>query len=305
MNKGPMMTIFVIFSILFIIFVVLAVFTRNLTLDVVYHPLDRRPEIKETPKDYGLVYEDVTTTTEDGLQLFGWFIPGDNGATIMIQHGTPGGRQDGLYEADVLNKAGYSVLLGSFRAHDECDGELITFGFHEQKDMAAWYQLVINEKGVDPKRIGFYGESMGGGTSILYAAKENGAAALATGSGFALALDTIKAFIKYETGFPDWLVSSLARLFIFWAEREFGFGTDALDTEAAIAQISPVPILIIHGGRDSKIGPDSGQRLFNAAAEPKELLLMEEAGHVDFEHHRPEEYQKALVEFFSQYLLDQ
>jgi fermentation-respiration switch protein FrsA (DUF1100 family) len=70
-----------------------------------------------------------------------------------------------------------------------------------------------------------------------------------------------------------------------------------------IANISPVPLLIIHGGADDKIGPEVGRQLYEAAAEPKELLWFDEAGHVWFEDYYPEEYQAALLDFFGAHLL--
>lgn len=304
MSKWLGITLLVIVIILIVIFIALALVTRSQALGIVRHLPDERPVMGKTPADYGMVYETVSVTTEDGLKLYGWFMPGENGATIMIQHGSPGGRQDGLYEAGVLNKEGYAILLGSFRAHDECEGELISFGYYEQTDLTAWHQYTLSREDVDSERIGLFGESMGGGTSILYASNDPGIAALATGSGFALTQETIEKFIEFETGLPKSVVSILARLIVFWAEREFGFSLNALDTEAVIAQISPVPVLIIHGGSDDKIGPESGEKLYEAAAEPKELLWISEAGHVDFEDHRPEEYKEALISFFNQHLLE-
>jgi fermentation-respiration switch protein FrsA (DUF1100 family) len=280
----------------------LGMVTRSQALDILYHPLQERPELLETPGDYGMEYESVSITTEDGLKLFGWFIPGKNKAIVMLQHGSPGGRQDGLYEAQVLNQAGLGVLLGSFRAHDECEGELISFGYHEQKDMAAWHEFLLGRDDVDPDRIGLFGESMGGGTSILYAAGDPRIAALATGSAFALTQETIETFIQFELDPPQLVTPILARFIRFWVEREYGCSTEALDTETAIAQISRVPVLIIHGGMDDKVGPSSGRQLYQAANQPKELLWIEEAGHVDFEQHRPEEYSEALVNFFTQHL---
>lgn len=288
-----------------VVFFALALVTRSQAQDIVNHPPEERPEIKETPEDYGMVYEKVSVITEDSLKLYGWYIPGENGATIMIAHGSPGGRQDGLYEAAFLNEGGYGVLLGSFRAHDECEGELISFGYHEQKDITAWHQYLLERDDIDPKRIGIFGESMGGGTGILYAAGDPGIAALATGSGFALTQEVIEKFIQFELDPPEWITPILASFIKFWAQREADFRTEDLDTEAVIAKISPVPILIIHGGEDDKIGPQSGLQLFGAAAEPKELLWIPEAGHVNFEDFQPEEYQGVLLRFFDQYLLEQ
>ena len=303
MNMGLKITLIVFLVLVITIFVGLLVVTRSQGLGIVSHPLDERPDMEESPEDFGMVSEKVTVTTEDGLRLYGWYIPGTNGATVMIEHGSPGGRQDGLQEAAYLNQAGFGVLLGSFRAHDECDGELISFGYYEQRDLAAWHKYLINRSDVDPQKIGIYGESMGGGTSILYTAQNPDIAALATGSGFALTQETIETFIQFELDPPPFLTPILARFIRFWVEQGADFSTEDLDTEAVIGQISPRPVLIIHGGMDDKIGPSSGEQLYQAAKEPKELLLIPEAGHVKFEDFQPEVYRQALVDFFTQHLL--
>jgi fermentation-respiration switch protein FrsA (DUF1100 family) len=97
----------------------------------------------------------------------------------------------------------------------------------------------------------------------------------------------------------------LARFIIFWAEQAGDFNSDVLDTQAVIADISPVPLLIIHGGKDDKIGPEVGRQLYAAAAEPKELLWFDEAGHVNFEEYYPEEYRAGLLAFFGKNLLEE
>jgi fermentation-respiration switch protein FrsA (DUF1100 family) len=309
MSKGLKITLIVILGLLLVIFIGLNIMTRSLARDIIFHPMQERSDEglwppDKTPGDYGLNYEEVSVITEDGLKLTGWFLPGDNGATVLIQHGTPGGRQDGLYEAAFLNEAGYTVLLGSFRAHDDCEGDLITFGFYERKDIQAWHKYLLSRADIDPNTIGLYGESMGGGTSILYAAGDPGVKAVATGSGFALTQKVVENFIIFDTDLPPSLVPFLARFIIFWAEQAGDFNSKVLDTQAVIADISPVPLLIIHGGSDDKIGPEVGRQLFAAAAEPKDLIWFEEAGHVNFEDFYPDQYQDAMLKFFARYLLE-
>ncbi len=304
MSKGLRIALTVIGVIVIVLVVGLLLFTRSIALDTVSQPPEERPEIAQTPGDLGLVYEDVSVVNEDGLRLTGWFVPGINGATIMAAHGNPGGRQDELFEAQFLNEHGYSVLMGSFRAHDESEGETVTFGFNEQKDLAAWHQYLLSRDDIDPGRIGLLGESMGGGTSILYTAKNDDIRALVTVSGFALTPEVVQHFIKYENpGLPDWLVDILSGLIVFWGEREGDFSTSDIDTEAIIADISPRPVLIMHGESDDKIGRNSGQQLYDAAREPKELWLCPECKHVDFEDHRPDEYQQTVLRFFDAHLL--
>jgi len=308
MAKGLKITLIIILVLLLIIFIGINILTRSTALDIIQHPMQERIDADlwppdQTPENFGRKFENVRVKTEDGLNLTGWFLPGENGATIMIQHGSPGGRQDGLYEAAFLNEAGYNVLLGSFRAHDDCDGEIITFGYYERLDLKAWHEYLLGRADIDPDRIGLFGESMGGGTSTLYTASNPGIKALATGSGFALTQEVVETFIIFDTDLPPALVPLLAKFILFWVEQAGDFDSETLDTEAVIADISPTPILIIHGEADDKIGEKVGKQLYEAAAEPKELVLFKEAGHVNFEDYYPEEYQAALLEFFGEYLL--
>ena len=54
---------------------------------------------------------------------------------------------------------------------------------------------------------------------------------------------------------------------------------DPYDLPAAIRQISPTPLLIIHGLDDDTVPVEHGRRLFDEAGEPKQLLLLPNHGH--------------------------
>ena len=44
----------------------------------------------ETPSDHGLDYKAVTVTTADGVDLAAWYIPGTNGAAVVLLGGATG-----------------------------------------------------------------------------------------------------------------------------------------------------------------------------------------------------------------------
>lgn len=54
---------------------------------------------------------------------------------------------------------------------------------------------------------------------------------------------------------------------------------DQYDLPASIRQISPTPLLIIHGLEDDTVPVEHGRQLFAAAVEPKQLLLLPNHGH--------------------------
>ena len=90
MNKWLKIGLSVVVVLLVILFAGLALVTRSLAIDILTHPPEERPPLVERPEDYGMVSEDVTVTTADGLALYGWYIPGQNGATVMVATWQPG-----------------------------------------------------------------------------------------------------------------------------------------------------------------------------------------------------------------------
>ena len=61
--------------------------TRSEAYNLLHSPVTTRELPDETPVDYNLPFEDVTITNPEGMKLVGWFIPSENGAVIIMQHG--------------------------------------------------------------------------------------------------------------------------------------------------------------------------------------------------------------------------
>lgn len=276
--------------------------TKNEAHRLITAPLETRNLPEETPADYGLPFEDVTATSSDGLKLAGWFVPSQNGAVILMQHGYKSTRKELLNEAEMMYRHGYGALLTTVRAHDHSDGEMITFGMNEVKDMDTWYQYLVSREDVDADRIGILGNSYGGMLVIQYAAQNENIKAVVANSSFSSLNDTVSTSVTYFTDLPAF---PFAPLIVFWAERETGFKTEDIDATKWIAQISPRPVFLMQGGADVVISAESGQRLYDAAGEPKELWFDPELGHVQFDTERAEEYERRVVQFFDRYLLDQ
>ena len=62
---------------------------------------------KKTPKDFNLPYEEVSFSTKDNINIYGWFIPSqkkDNPKTIIFLHGYPADQGNILPSIAFLNK---------------------------------------------------------------------------------------------------------------------------------------------------------------------------------------------------------
>ena len=217
MKKWLKIAFIVVAAILVVGVVGLFLAMRPQGIAMVTYPMDQRDQAKETPSDYGITYEEVTVTTADGLKLVGWFIPSQNGATVIAQHGYHGNRGNLLHDAAMLHRHGYGVLLSAFRAHDKSEGEIITFGGKEVQDLEAWYQYLLTRDDVDPARIGILGESMGGLVSIKYAAGNPNIRAVALHSALASMNDSAAKGVTQFTGLPPF---PFAPMIVFWAEQD-------------------------------------------------------------------------------------
>ena len=274
--------------------------TREEAHNLLHAPMTVRNLPDETPADYNLSFEEVTITNPDGLELYGWFIPSENGAVIIMQHGYKSTRDELLNEAEMMHRHGYGVLLTTVRAHDASAGELITLGYYEMTDMEAWYQYLISRDDVDPDRIGIIGNSYGGMLAIQYAAQNENIKAIVANCAFSSMSDTVATSVTHFTGLPQF---PFVPLIVFWAEFDTGIKMEEIDTTRWISLLSPRPVFLMQGGADTVISPGSGQILYDAANDPKELWFDPELGHVDFDTERAAEYESRVSAFFDTYLL--
>jgi fermentation-respiration switch protein FrsA (DUF1100 family) len=167
-------------------------------------------------------------------------------------------------------------------------------------DLGAWDRYLRSRYDLDPDRIGIFGASMGGSLAIQFAAQNAHIKAVVADSAFSSLRDTVNTSLRFFTGLPPF---PFAPMIVFWAEREGGFRASEIDATRWIARISPRPIFLMQGGADVVISPSSGQRLFDAAGEPKELWFEPDLGHTEFLAKRPQEFERRLVGFYDKYLL--
>ncbi len=273
--------------------------TRAEATRLLTNPPKTRMRPAQTPRNFGMPYDTVTVTTSDGLKLVGWWVPSRNGAAIIAQHGYKASRGEMLNEAAMLYRRGFGVLLSTMRGHDQSEGERITLGRLEMDDFAAWFRFVTTQPGVDARRVGILGNSLGGTLAIQFAAQTREVAAVVAQSPFSSLSDTLETSIRFFTGLPTF---PFAPMIAFWAERQAGVRIEDVDATRWIARLSPRPVFLLQGGADVVVSAASGQRLYDAAGEPKELWFDPKVGHSAFDGVRASEYERRVGGFFDRYL---
>ena len=223
----------------------------------------------------GLAHEDVTFATTDGLELRGWFFPAAraDAPAMIYAPATSHDQRSGLSLVPSFHKAGYHVLLFSYRGHALSDGRKgkFTYGEAESRDVEAAAQFLSESKGID--RISVVGHSAGAVSAILSAARNPLIGAVVAVAPFNCVTEV------WQTSRPS-LVPPLVLDWALWvAEKTRGFDREQVCPLRVVEQIAPRPLLVIHGTEDRRITEDQVRELFSAAEEPKSLWLVDGASH--------------------------
>jgi len=249
----------------------------------------------QTPGDYGHPWEDITIRARSGGRFRSYFIPGTNGAAVLIPPPYGGGRGARLDEADVLARHGYAVLAFESR---RCAGMgALSLGYKETGEVGDALAYLQSRAGIDPGRIGILGFSSAGATAILSAAQFPVIRAVVAEGGYddfaegALGLGTGSTFL--ETIYKESLAVSYRLL--------TGISIDKLSPNDVISQIAPRPILLIYGSRERSL-PGAYRQLAAAGANAG-LWVVEGAGHGNYLEVAPDDYEARVVAFFDKALL--
>lgn len=252
------------------------------------------------PKDAGLPQENLTVETFDRLKLHCWFVPQKNNArgTLLYLHGVGDCKIGGVAFARFLYDRGFNIFLYDSREHGESEGYYCTYGFYEKYDVSAVIDYLQTRKDVKIGKIGVFGTSMGAAVAIQASTIDNRIAAVVS-EGSYTALRTI--FVDYQKRIIKLPWHFLRNVALVQSQRMANFKARLVAPIEDIKRVH-VPILIAHGKNDSFIKSDYSKLLFDAANEPKRLLLIENAEHNDVWEVGGAAYQDSVASFFEEYL---
>jgi uncharacterized protein len=218
--------------------------------------------IKTTPADFQLKYQDVyipvTNQRGETEKIHGWWMPHPNqeGKPLLYLHGNGITVGENAEHANRLYKLGFSVLLIDYRGFGRSEGGFPSESQVYEDAEAAWNYLAKQQK----QKIFIYGHSLGGAVAVDLAMRHPEAAGLMVESSFTSILELTERY-SWTKFFPMPLIL-----------------TQRFDSLAKVKNLK-VPVLFIHGTADQTIPFQMSQRLFAAAAAPKQLELVPKADH--------------------------
>lgn len=205
--------------------------------------------IEETPESIGLPYEQVIFRAEDDTPLAGWFVPAENErGTVLFCHGNAGNISHRLEIISILNRLGFGTFIFDYRGYGESGGrpgEKRTY-----RDAESAWQWLTENRNITSDRIVIMGRSLGGPIAA-WLAREHTPKALILESTFSSMPDMGAAL------YP-WLPARFLSRFKY-------------PTIEYVRDIR-CPVLVVHSHEDDLVPYELGQRVFDAANEPKAFL---------------------------------
>ena len=244
-----------------------------------------------TPASFGLEYEEIAFTADDGVPLSGWWVPVEKArGTVILVHGLNRSRIEMVRKTSFLHGKGWNALLFDLRHHGKSGGTVSSFGHFEKRDVHAAADLARQ------KMIGFssrqgetgatrssapvvlWGVSLGGASAALAAAEDPKVAALVCDSSYRSLRDTVDHHLTLARSWrwwmrivPRWPVGAEV---LYWIGRRGGFDVDAVDIRAAVARLGGRPALFVCNSGDRRMPAEIAFDLKAAAGGHARVLVV-------------------------------
>jgi alpha-beta hydrolase superfamily lysophospholipase len=246
-----------------------------------------------SPRDLHLPCEDVECWTADGYHLTGWVVePLQPRGTVLLFHGLRQNRSQTIPRIALLVGAGYRCVAFDHRAHGRSSGRYSSFGFYESRDVEAVLKLAGQRWPGQP--CAAMGISMGAAALCFAGARARMLDACILES---LYLDVARAFDnRIGTKFPLWF-RRFSRGVIWVTERRLGIRLAQITPADHIADLAPVPLLLITGTNDAYAPPADAQALWARCAGPGELAQIDGADHTNLCTQGGDAYRQLVLAF--------
>lgn len=251
-------------------------------------------------------YETVTIDVADGVTLEAWWIPAANPETqetVIVTHGYGTSRRDynALLPTSMLVKDGFNVLLVDQRdtGNSTCVDGKHSAGQDESDDFAAVANWLVEDKGIDPSKIGMFGVSGGAIATAILPAKTDNVAAFALEAPIFDFKETAEKEVVYQ-GFPAFLWS-LADT----AAKLQGVNLNETPIPTGIDAAGNRPILLLHGTIDQRLAYEGAVKFLDygkSVGANVRLETFEGADHTEGMLTETQRYSDALTSFFRQAL---
>jgi uncharacterized protein len=202
--------------------------------------------------------EEILLDAADGERLVAWHVPprGDR-PVVLYLHGNGGALSHRAERFRALTADGTGLVAIDYRGFGGSTGRPSEAGLLIDAETAYGFAAAR----YPAARIAVWGESLGTGVAVALTA-ERPAGRLVLEAPFTSAVDL--AARRYPFVPVRWLMK------------------DQFRSDLRVASVA-VPLLVLHGARDTIVPIEYGERLFGLAREPKRFVRFPQGGHEDLD----------------------
>lgn len=264
--------------------------------------LDTTPYLMET-------YETVSFQSRDNVMISAFYIPAIVSSTtpletVIITHGFNDckRRPFSLLPAGMLHRNGLNALVIDLHNHgdSEVTNQRMTGGNSEAQDILGAWDWLVDEKGIPPEKIGVFGYSLGGASTIHAMIAEPRIVAGWSDSAFDK-MDTVLQNELTKEGFPTFLSSSS----LWIGQILFGIDLNSATTAQVMQNLGDRPLYIVHSTDDNTVPVISAEILSHEVEHEQDdplLWITDEAGHIEIMLYYTDEYEERMIAFFREVL---
>ncbi|KAA6460838.1 alpha/beta fold hydrolase [Acidobacteria bacterium AB60] len=245
-------------------------------------------------------FQELSLRAADSADLRAWLLQPAawNHDTVILLHGQSDNRAGMLFNADLLLRHGYSILLPDARAHGQSDGPIATYGALESDDLHRWFLWL--QQNHPPRCIDGIGNSMGA-AQLLESVAINHYCAVIAESPFATFREAAYDRVGQQFDTGPWLGRTLLRpaveLGFLYARSRYHIDLAHASPLPAVAA-SHTPILLIHGLADNNLPPRHSV-LLAAADRAAQLWEPPATGHCAAFSTHPVEYEQRVLDWLA------
>ena len=244
------------------------------------------------PKQLGLVPEDIEIEVAPKVKIHGWYLKSSvkkPKGVLVFFHGNAQNLTSHYVTLSWILKEGYDYFIWDYRGYGKSQGEP-----HPQntvEDGKAVIKYIYNKNPKLPLFV--FAQSLGGAIGMRSVIDLKGEIPIR-----ALIVDS--TFESYKSVGSDvlshhwitWLFQPLAYLVL----------SDKYSPKGKVPEVSPIPLLVMHGTKDAVVSYKFGEQIFQDAKDPKEFWTIENGTHIDsFWGAHGDEFRKKFLAYLKKY----
>lgn len=241
--------------------------------------------------------EHIFIRARDGIKLSGWCLPCEKPTDklVIILHGYTSKGLDSAAHAYFFSQMGFDCIMPDHRAHGESEGDYIGFGILDRFDCCSWIEYVRKRFGND-KKIILHGTSMGAATALMTAEMPEArdpVKGVISDCAYTSPYDVFAHILKRDYHLPEFPIMHINSVI---CQKKAGYGFKDHSTLESVKNIK-CPVLFIHGAEDKFVPTSMTFRNYETCTAPKDLLIVENAGHGASYYENMEQYEETERNF--------